>query len=229
MAPKYYTRGWGAHPGGTWRKIFRVRARLRPTARVGCLMRRLGAPTDRACVRRTCPAELPWPCASSPQRGPDHRGDFPIRLGQGHGHRRLHPSSPPRRQGRPNARFCGYSMTRTLLLCRLQLRHPHALCDSSRARMLATGPYTAYSFGHPADRVTDSAPCLQLRGRRLGGASMSCELNTLKSFPQWHTLWAAKARRVGDGWTRRVMIPFRDLSYDVINLAGASLLALNPS
>jgi hypothetical protein len=48
-----------------------------------------------------------------------------------------------------------------------------------------------------------------------GGRVDELELNNTQELNQWNTLWAAKVRRVADGWTAEVMIPFRDLSYDV--------------
>ncbi|MBI3677916.1 MAG: carbohydrate binding family 9 domain-containing protein [Proteobacteria bacterium] len=38
--------------------------------------------------------------------------------------------------------------------------------------------------------------------------------NNAVSLPEWNTLWTAKARRLPDGWSVEVAIPFRSISYD---------------
>ena len=47
-----------------------------------------------------------------------------------------------------------------------------------------------------------------------GGRTDELELNNTQELTQWNTIWAARVRRVADGWTAEVAIPFRDLSYD---------------
>ena len=47
-----------------------------------------------------------------------------------------------------------------------------------------------------------------------GGRRDQLELNNTTELTEWNVIWAAKAKRVADGWTAEMAIPFRDLSYD---------------
>lgn len=38
--------------------------------------------------------------------------------------------------------------------------------------------------------------------------------NNLVTLYEWNTIWSAKTRRVADGWTAEIAIPFRSISYD---------------
>lgn len=47
-----------------------------------------------------------------------------------------------------------------------------------------------------------------------GGRADQLELNNTQELDQWNTIWAARAKRVSDGWTAEISIPFRDLSFE---------------
>src|SRR5262245_3044197 len=47
-----------------------------------------------------------------------------------------------------------------------------------------------------------------------GGRRDQLELNNTQELTEWNVIWEAKAKRVPDGWTAEMAIPFRDLSFD---------------
>jgi len=61
-----------------------------------------------------------------------------------------------------------------------------------------------------------------------GGRRDQLELNNTTEATEWNAIWAGKVRRVADGWTGEMAIPFRSLSYDstrppgALNYGGAS-------
>lgn len=48
----------------------------------------------------------------------------------------------------------------------------------------------------------------------VAGRADSLLSNNGEPLYNWNTLWAAKTKRVSDGWTVEIMIPFRSISYD---------------
>lgn len=48
----------------------------------------------------------------------------------------------------------------------------------------------------------------------LGGRQDGLLSNNSEPIYQWNTIWAAKTKRVADGWTVEVEIPFRSISFD---------------
>lgn len=48
----------------------------------------------------------------------------------------------------------------------------------------------------------------------LGGRGDALLFNNQNPLHEWNTLWSAKTRRVSDGWTIEVRLPFRSISYD---------------
>ncbi len=48
----------------------------------------------------------------------------------------------------------------------------------------------------------------------LGGRADALLSNNGEPIYQWNTIWAAKSKRVADGWTVEVEIPFRSISFD---------------
>src|SRR5262245_41510440 len=82
--------------------------------------------------------------------------------------------------------------------------------------MQRDGPlYTADSFVIQLDPGQTRRNAYSFEVGASGGRTDELELNNTQELTQWDTLWAAKVRRVADGWTAEVAIPFRDLSYDV--------------
>ena len=47
-----------------------------------------------------------------------------------------------------------------------------------------------------------------------GGRRDQIELNNTTELIEWNAIWSGKVRRVADGWTAEMAIPFRSLSYD---------------
>lgn len=48
----------------------------------------------------------------------------------------------------------------------------------------------------------------------VGGRAESLLSNNGEPLYEWNTIWAAKAKRVADGWTAEIKVPFRSISYD---------------
>src|SRR5262249_17908878 len=48
----------------------------------------------------------------------------------------------------------------------------------------------------------------------LGGREDGLLSNNGNTIYEWNTIWAAKTKRVADGWTVEIMIPFKSISYD---------------
>jgi hypothetical protein len=81
--------------------------------------------------------------------------------------------------------------------------------------MQRDGPlYTADSFVIQLDPGQSRRNAYSFEVGASGGRTDELELNNTQELTQWNTIWAAKVRRVADGWTAEVAIPFRDLSYD---------------
>jgi Carbohydrate family 9 binding domain-like len=47
-----------------------------------------------------------------------------------------------------------------------------------------------------------------------GGRRDQLEINNIQEITDWNIPWTGKARRVSDGWTAEMAIPFRDFSYN---------------
>jgi hypothetical protein len=81
--------------------------------------------------------------------------------------------------------------------------------------MQRDGPlYTADSFVIQLDPGQSRRNAYSFEVGASGGRTDELELNNTQELTQWNTIWAARVRRVTDGWTAEVAIPFRDLSYD---------------
>ena len=81
--------------------------------------------------------------------------------------------------------------------------------------MQRDGPlYTADSFVIQLDPGQSRRNAYSFEVGASGGRTDELELNNTQELTQWNTIWSAKVRRVADGWTAEVAIPFRDLSYD---------------
>jgi hypothetical protein len=81
--------------------------------------------------------------------------------------------------------------------------------------MQRDGPlYTADSFVIQLDPGQTRRNAYSFEVGASGGRTDELELNNTQELNQWNTIWAARVRRVADGWTAEVAIPFRDLSYD---------------
>ena len=81
--------------------------------------------------------------------------------------------------------------------------------------MQRDGPqYTADSFVIQLDPGQTRHNAYSFEVGASGGRVDELELNNTLELNQWDTIWAARVRRVHDGWTAEVAIPFRDLSYD---------------
>jgi hypothetical protein len=82
--------------------------------------------------------------------------------------------------------------------------------------MQRDGPlYTADSFVIQIDPGQTRHNAYSFEVGASGGRVDELELNNTQELTQWNTLWTAKVRRVADGWTAEVAIPFRDISYDI--------------
>jgi hypothetical protein len=46
-----------------------------------------------------------------------------------------------------------------------------------------------------------------------GGRWDGLRLNNREELPEWNTIWAARSRRVSDGWVAEIAIPFRSISF----------------
>ena len=79
--------------------------------------------------------------------------------------------------------------------------------------MQRDGPlYTADSFVIQLDPGQTRRNAYSFEVGASGGRTDELELNNTVELTQWDTLWTAQVRRVPDGWTAEVAIPFRDLS-----------------
>jgi hypothetical protein len=79
--------------------------------------------------------------------------------------------------------------------------------------MQRDGPlYTADSFVIQLDPGQTRHNAYSFEVGASGGRTDELELNNTVELTQWDTLWEARVRRVTDGWTAEVVIPFRDLS-----------------
>jgi len=80
--------------------------------------------------------------------------------------------------------------------------------------MQRDGPlYTSDSFVIQLDPNQTRRNAYSFEVGASGGRTDELELNNTQELTQWNTIWAARVRRVPDGWTAEVAIPFRDLSF----------------
>jgi hypothetical protein len=80
--------------------------------------------------------------------------------------------------------------------------------------MQRDGPlYTADSFVIQLDPGQTRRNAYSFEVGASGGRTDEIELNNTQELTQWNAIWTARVRRVADGWTAEVAIPFRDLSY----------------
>ena len=81
--------------------------------------------------------------------------------------------------------------------------------------MQRDGPlYTSDSFVIQLDPGQTRRNAYSFEVGASGGRTDELELNNTQELTQWNTIWAARVRRVADGWTAEVAIPFRDLSFN---------------
>src|SRR6195256_314525 len=80
--------------------------------------------------------------------------------------------------------------------------------------MQRDGPlYTSDSFVIQLDPNQTRRNAYSFEVGASGGRTDELELNNTQELTQWNAIWTARVRRVADGWTAEVAIPFRDLSY----------------
>jgi Carbohydrate family 9 binding domain-like/Domain of unknown function (DUF5916) len=90
--------------------------------------------------------------------------------------------------------------------------HPDQIIARSMQR---DGPlYTADSFVIQIDPGQTRHNAYSFEVGASGGRTDEVELNNTDELTEWNTIWEAKVKRVSDGWTAEVVIPFRDLSFD---------------
>jgi hypothetical protein len=81
--------------------------------------------------------------------------------------------------------------------------------------MSRDGPlFTADSFVIQLDPGQTRHNAFSFEVGASGGRVDEVEQNNTEEIDQWNAIWAARVRRVSDGWIAEVAIPFRSLSYD---------------
>jgi len=90
--------------------------------------------------------------------------------------------------------------------------NPDAIIARSMSR---DGPlYTTDSFVIQLDPLQTRHNAQSFEVGASGGRVDEVEQNNTQEIDQWNAIWIARVKRVPDGWTAEVSIPFRSLSYD---------------
>ena len=90
--------------------------------------------------------------------------------------------------------------------------NPDAIIARSMSR---DGPlYTTDSFVIQLDPLQTRHNAQSFEVGASGGRVDEVEQNNTQEIDQWNAIWIARVKRVKDGWTAELAIPFRSLSYD---------------